>query len=130
MCDGNATVADPGITVCSETEGGSIRVRCSFSSAGLFNLFFCKDGCKKQDVLIETDRFRAQRGRYRIEYEGKGEFSVTIANLTRSDSGLFRCGVNVLSALNPCQAVELRVTEGEHVFLSVCIYLCIGIFSI
>ncbi|XP_041802235.1 polymeric immunoglobulin receptor-like [Chelmon rostratus] len=111
MCDGNLTLASPGITVCAEPEGGSIRVRCSLSSADLFDLFFCKDGCKKRDVLIETSGFRAQRGRYRIEYERNGVFHVTIANLTRSDSGLFRCGVNVPSSPNPCQAVEIRVSE-------------------
>ncbi|XP_070825004.1 polymeric immunoglobulin receptor-like isoform X2 [Chaetodon trifascialis] len=111
MCDANMTVDGPGMTVCTEAEGGSVRIRCSLSSAELFSLFFCKDGCKKRDVLIETSGFRAQRGRYRIEYERNGVFHVTIANLTKSDSGLFRCGVNVPSSPNPCQALEIRVTD-------------------
>lgn len=107
------TLTNPGITTCVEPEGGSIRIRCSFSSAGLFNLFFCKDECKKQDVLIETDGFKGQRGRYRIEYERDGVFYATIANLTMSDSGVYMCGVDVRSSLNPCLVVNISVTDGE-----------------
>ncbi|XP_076597459.1 polymeric immunoglobulin receptor-like [Chaetodon auriga] len=111
LCEANATLDSPGVTVCTEAEGGSVRIRCSMSSAELFSLFFCKDECKKPDVLIETSGFSAQRGRYRIDYERNGVFHVTIANLTKADSGLFRCGVNMPSSPNPCQALEIRVTD-------------------
>ena len=116
MCDGNTTVRDPVISVCFGTEGGSITVRCSAPLAGLFNLFFCRDACKKQDVLIESSEFSAQRGRYRIDYVKNGVFDVTIADLSKSDSGLYSCGVNVTSAPNPCQTVKISVERGEFLF--------------
>ncbi|KAM4564073.1 polymeric immunoglobulin receptor-like [Odontesthes bonariensis] len=112
MCDGALTA--PAATVCSEAEGGTMRVTCSFPSADLFNLFFCKDGCKKRDVLLEASGFTAQRGRFRMEYEKRGVFHVTISNLTASDSGLYSCGVDVTSAPNPCKTVEIRVTNASQ----------------
>ncbi|XP_072223029.1 polymeric immunoglobulin receptor-like isoform X2 [Leuresthes tenuis] len=115
MCDGGPAPAAPAATVCSEAEGGTMRVTCSFSSADLFNLFFCKDGCKKREVLVEASGFTAQRGRFRIEYEKKGVFHVTISNLTTSDSGLYSCGVDVTSAPNPCKTVEIRVTSASQI---------------
>ncbi|XP_042263874.1 polymeric immunoglobulin receptor-like isoform X2 [Thunnus maccoyii] len=114
MCDGNTTLRDPVISVCTGTEGGSITVRCSSPSAGLFNLFFCRDACKKQDVLIESSKFSAQRDRYRIDYEKNGVFDVTIADLSKSDSGLYSCGVNVTSAPNPCQTVKISVIDADQ----------------
>ncbi|XP_047463119.1 polymeric immunoglobulin receptor-like [Mugil cephalus] len=111
MCEVNSTHIDPGVTVCGETEGGSIRITCSLPSAELFSLFLCKDGCKKQDVLVETSGAQAQRDRYRIKYVKNGVFHVTIANLTKADSALYSCGVNLLSAPNPCQSVHIKVTD-------------------
>ncbi|XP_070696240.1 polymeric immunoglobulin receptor-like [Pempheris klunzingeri] len=111
MCD---VRTDPGVTVCAEPEGGSVRVRCSFPSAEFFTLFFCKDQCKRQDVLIQTDELQGQSGRYGIEHGRVGVFYVTIANLTKSDSGVYRCGVDLLSSPNPCLAVELKVTGARE----------------
>ncbi|XP_044206490.1 CMRF35-like molecule 1 [Thunnus albacares] len=119
MCDGNTTLRDPVISFCFGTEGGSITVRCSSPSAGLFNLFFCRDACKKQDVLIESSEFRAQRGRYRIDYVKNGVFDVTIADLSKSDSGLYSCGVNVTSAPNPCQTVKISVERAGQSMIDI-----------
>ncbi|XP_062270922.1 polymeric immunoglobulin receptor-like [Scomber scombrus] len=111
MCDANSTLSS-GVSVCSEAV--SFKVRCSFPSAGLFPLFFCKDSCRKQDVLIETSQSTAERGRYRIDYDKNGVFYVTIATLTKSDSGLYSCGVDRTSASNPCLRFELRVTDANQ----------------
>ncbi|KAM9751514.1 polymeric immunoglobulin receptor-like isoform 2-T2 [Menidia menidia] len=101
----------PEVLVCSEAEGGAIRVTCSFPSADLFSLFFCRGQCRKEDVLVEAGGPSAQRGRFGIQYESRGVFHVTVSNLTASDADLYRCGVDITSAPNPCSAVEIRVTE-------------------
>ncbi|KAM9752584.1 polymeric immunoglobulin receptor-like [Menidia menidia] len=101
----------PEVLVCSEAEGGAIRVTCSFPSADLFSLFFCRGQCRKEDVLVEAGGPSAQKGRFGIQYESRGVFHVTVSNLTASDADLYRCGVDITSAPNPCSAVEIRVTE-------------------
>ncbi|XP_038577704.1 uncharacterized protein LOC119905068 [Micropterus salmoides] len=95
--DGNTGLTNAQIpSVHTGTEGGDIRVRCRFSSPGV-RKFFCKRECKPEDILIETTGVRDQRGRYSITYEG-GYFIdnvfVSITQLTKSDSGLYSCGLD------------------------------------
>ncbi|XP_045913604.1 uncharacterized protein LOC123975860 [Micropterus dolomieu] len=95
--DGNTGLTNAQIpSVYTGTEGGDITVRCPFSSPGV-RKFFCKRKCKPEDILIETTGVRDQRGRYSIRYEG-GFFLdnvfVSITQLTKSDSGLYRCGLD------------------------------------
>ncbi|KAI3357829.1 hypothetical protein L3Q82_016226 [Scortum barcoo] len=74
------------------TEGGNITVGCSFNFSGKKRIF-CKNDCEEKDILVETEKDRAQNGRYSIEYkEGSYPLSptllyVSITNLTKSDSG-------------------------------------------
>ncbi|XP_045912567.1 uncharacterized protein LOC123975285 [Micropterus dolomieu] len=96
--DGNTGLTNAQIpSVHTGTEGGDITVRCSFSSPGS-SMFFCKRECKPEDILIHTTGVRDQRGRYSITYEGgyslysKYVF-VSIIQLTKSDSGRYRCGL-------------------------------------
>ncbi|KAM9751155.1 polymeric immunoglobulin receptor-like isoform 1-T1 [Menidia menidia] len=117
----------PEVLVCSEAEGGAIRVTCSFPSADLFSLFFCRGQCRKEDVLVEAGGPSAQRGRFGIQYESRGVFHVTVSNLTASDADLYRCGVDITSAPNPCSAVEIRVTEGLSDRLMV---VCIAVLGV
>ncbi|MEQ2233662.1 hypothetical protein ILYODFUR_024070 [Ilyodon furcidens] len=74
--------------------GGSLTVACSFKSSGRKRLF-CRGGCGTDEVLIQTDGVRAERGRYRIEYDAgptsEGVLLVTITQLTQSDSGRYQC---------------------------------------
>ncbi|XP_038577703.1 uncharacterized protein LOC119905066 [Micropterus salmoides] len=56
-------------------------------------MFFCKRECKPEDILIKTTGVRDQRGRYSITYEGGENVVVSITQLTKSDSGLYRCGL-------------------------------------
>ncbi|XP_039676019.1 polymeric immunoglobulin receptor-like isoform X2 [Perca fluviatilis] len=85
------------ISVYKRTEGQDMSIYCTFSSSGNIR-FFCKNECKeKGDLLIETTNVTAQIGRYRIEYETvepKAYVSVSISQLTKSDSGRYRCGLN------------------------------------
>ncbi|XP_038577619.1 uncharacterized protein LOC119905016 isoform X2 [Micropterus salmoides] len=56
-------------------------------------MFFCKRECKREDILIHTTGVRDQRGRYSITYDRAGNVFVSITQLTKSDSGLYRCGL-------------------------------------
>ncbi|XP_018559398.1 polymeric immunoglobulin receptor [Lates calcarifer] len=91
LCGGNS-----GINIYTGPEGGSGTINCYLTLSGN-RKFFCKNECKGEDVLIKTDDVRANRGRYSIEYKGessgRGIVSVTIRNLTQSDSGRYRCGL-------------------------------------
>ncbi|XP_049438140.1 polymeric immunoglobulin receptor-like isoform X1 [Epinephelus fuscoguttatus] len=78
----------------TKTEGEEVTQGCGNSAYRSWK-FFCKDECKKQDdVLIETDGNRTQSGRYSIEYtEGSPyELRVTISQVTKLDTGRYRCG--------------------------------------
>ncbi|XP_031169049.1 uncharacterized protein LOC116059917 [Sander lucioperca] len=101
--DGNSGLTEAQIFVYTETEGEDIRVICPFPSSGNTKVF-CKNGCKeKGDHLIETSNDTAQSGRYRIKYEelrSRAKVSVSISQLTRSDSGLYSCGLNGSTMLN------------------------------
>ncbi|XP_038577602.1 CD166 antigen homolog isoform X4 [Micropterus salmoides] len=91
--DGNTGLTNAQITsVFTGTEGGDITVRCSFSSPGS-STFFCKRECKREDILIHTTGVRDQRGRYSIINERGGNVFVSITQLTKSDSGLYKCGL-------------------------------------
>ncbi|XP_038577610.1 uncharacterized protein LOC119905013 isoform X3 [Micropterus salmoides] len=95
--DGNTGLTNAQIpSVYTGTEGGDITVTCPFSSRGV-RKFFCKRKCKPEDILIETTGVRDQRGRYNITYE-RGFFLdnvfVSITQLTKSDSGLYSCGLD------------------------------------
>ncbi|XP_018516966.1 uncharacterized protein LOC108873276 isoform X1 [Lates calcarifer] len=56
---------------------------------------FCKNKCEPGNILIETTEDTAQRGRYSIRYKETNValLSVTFTNLTKSDSGLYSCGL-------------------------------------
>ncbi|XP_033981436.1 polymeric immunoglobulin receptor-like isoform X2 [Trematomus bernacchii] len=88
--DGNTGLVSAHLSVYSGIEGEDVRVKCSIPSFGIRKIF-CKEPCDKEDILIETPGATAQRGRYSIDYKN-GVFSVTITQLTKSDSGRYRCG--------------------------------------
>ncbi|CAG6021999.1 unnamed protein product [Menidia menidia] len=74
--------------------GSSLTVGCTFKVSG--NKKFCRGGCFDEgEILVQTDGVRAEKGRYRIGYvDGRfagGVLYVSIAQLTQSDSGRYRC---------------------------------------
>ncbi|CAK6980114.1 uncharacterized protein LOC121896026 isoform X1 [Scomber scombrus] len=77
-------------------EGGSGSLHCYLTSSGNTK-FFCKGECKEENILIKTDGVTAQSGRYSIEYKdkssGRRTVTVTIKQLTKSDSGRYRYGL-------------------------------------
>ena len=81
-------------------------------------MFFCKKPCEEGNILIETTEFRAQRGRYSIEFnEGKlGKdhiVYVTITGLKKSDSGWYRCGIERVLFRDSHQDFQIIVQEGD-----------------
>uniref|UniRef100_UPI003AAFA81F uncharacterized protein n=1 Tax=Centroberyx gerrardi TaxID=166262 RepID=UPI003AAFA81F len=98
------------ISVHEATEGENITVACSFTLAGNNKKFFCKGECKNENILIETDRDKDQNGRYSIEDRRTGLFFVTITQLTKSDSGRYRCGVDRL-LIHSSKEIDIKVTD-------------------
>ncbi|XP_071314922.1 polymeric immunoglobulin receptor-like [Trachinotus anak] len=76
--------------------GGHVTVECSFASSGTVK-FFCKGECGGKGVLIGTDGYAAQRGRYSIRYSTRSLF-VSITQLTKSDSGRYRCSLGTYTS--------------------------------
>uniref|UniRef100_A0A3B4XDR5 Immunoglobulin V-set domain-containing protein n=1 Tax=Seriola lalandi dorsalis TaxID=1841481 RepID=A0A3B4XDR5_SERLL len=69
----------------------------------------------KNYILIETTNNRARSGRYKMEYkEGSlngGDLFVTIKQLTKSDSGRYRCRLG--TSLSSYDDLEIIVTDGD-----------------
>ncbi|KAI4824452.1 hypothetical protein KUCAC02_012963 [Chaenocephalus aceratus] len=97
--DGSTGLVSAQVSVYSGIEGEDVRVECSFPSYRT-RKFFCKEPCDNEDVLIETTGASAQSGRYSIDDKDGGLF-VTITQLTKSDSGRYRCaaGTSLTQAL-------------------------------
>uniref|UniRef100_A0A4W6FD87 Immunoglobulin domain-containing protein n=1 Tax=Lates calcarifer TaxID=8187 RepID=A0A4W6FD87_LATCA len=109
LCEGDVLYGER--KVYSSAEGGNVTIRCSLSANTQNRKFLCREECKK--TLIETTTVGAKSGRYSIEYESSSFFNVTIAELNKSDSGLYRCGVASQVSKNTCQGFEISVTSGE-----------------
>ncbi|XP_047231233.1 polymeric immunoglobulin receptor-like isoform X2 [Girardinichthys multiradiatus] len=94
--------------------GSSLTVICSFGSSGRTKSF-CRGGCREEEVLVQTDGDRAQRGRYSIEYDA-GPASgavllVTVTHLTQSDSGRYRCRMDKTLLADLFRDFSITVTE-------------------
>ncbi|XP_030278171.1 hepatitis A virus cellular receptor 1 homolog [Sparus aurata] len=104
---------DVGISILTGKEGGTITYECTVFVSGSRKIF-CRKKCGKKDILVQTTGDRAQRGRYSIKSKKATIVSpsvmyVSIANLTKSDSGLYRCRVD--NHLFPDEEFEIRVED-------------------
>uniref|UniRef100_UPI0037E923C6 uncharacterized protein isoform X2 n=1 Tax=Semicossyphus pulcher TaxID=241346 RepID=UPI0037E923C6 len=110
--EGNAAL-DTDIGVRTGTEGGNIKVECSFAFSGRRKIF-CRDDCKDRNILVETSGVSARRGRYSIEYDG-GTFSsviyVSIRDLRKSDSGRYSCHLGRNWSPDSSETFELSVKD-------------------
>ncbi|KAM8753723.1 uncharacterized protein AB9X84_010790 [Acanthopagrus schlegelii] len=103
------------------TEGSSITVTCPFSLFGRTK-FLCRDGCKEEDVLVQTRGDRAQSGRYGILYkEGSSLVSssvvlVIITQLNKSDQGRYRCGLERALLPDSYWEFDIKVTDAPKTF--------------
>ncbi|XP_036959313.1 uncharacterized protein LOC119022476 isoform X2 [Acanthopagrus latus] len=87
--------------VRTDIEGENITFGCS-GTVYKKQKFLCKDECKtKEDIIIETNGNRTQRGRYSVEYREGSTFGlyVNITNVSKSDTGWYKCGYG--RALSP-----------------------------
>ncbi|XP_051281616.1 polymeric immunoglobulin receptor-like isoform X3 [Dicentrarchus labrax] len=111
LLDGN-----PPVRTLYPRPGGSITVACFFTVSES-RKYFCKDDCKEEDILVETTGFRGQKGRYKIRYikgfSTGGFVFVRITQLTQSDSGQYRCGLDRPSSQDPYQEFRIIVTDGS-----------------
>ncbi|XP_074500909.1 uncharacterized protein LOC141773121 [Sebastes fasciatus] len=93
--------------------GENIMVACYFTSFES-RKYFCKEDCREKD-LVETSGSRGQTGRYSIRYvEGTpsgGFVYVGITQLTKSDSGRYRCGLDTTFFRDPYLEFEIIVTD-------------------
>ncbi|XP_042265595.1 uncharacterized protein LOC121896033 [Thunnus maccoyii] len=111
--DGNTGLVNA-INLFAGAEGGSGSIICHLTSSGSTKLF-CKGECKEEDILIETDGVTAQSGRHSIRYEdgssGRRSVTVTITQLTKSDSGRYRCGLEGSSVPDSYTDFDVTVTD-------------------
>ncbi|XP_033987552.1 uncharacterized protein LOC117483359 isoform X4 [Trematomus bernacchii] len=107
--DGNTGLVSAQLSVYSGIEGENVTVQCSLSWYET-RMFFCKEPCEQEDILIETTDATAQRGRYSIDYKD-GVFFVTITQLTKSDSGRYRCGADTSLTRTSYKYIEIIVVD-------------------
>ncbi|CAI5659912.1 unnamed protein product [Oreochromis niloticus] len=78
----------------TKTEGENMTLGCS-NTVYRQRKFFCKNQCKSEgEILIDTTNNKSESGRYSIEYRPGSTFGLymTITQLTKSDTGRYRCG--------------------------------------
>ncbi|XP_024662205.2 polymeric immunoglobulin receptor [Maylandia zebra] len=78
----------------TEMKGENITLVCSINAYGQRTLF-CKNECKNEgEILIDTTNNKSVSGRYSIEHRPGSMYPLyaTITQLTKSDTGLYRCG--------------------------------------
>ncbi|XP_033981431.1 polymeric immunoglobulin receptor-like isoform X4 [Trematomus bernacchii] len=111
--DGSTGLVSAQLSVYSGIEGENVRFKCSISSYR-GRKFFCKEPCEQEDILIETTGAPVQSGRYRIDYKD-GVFFVTITQLTKSDSGKYRCGAGPSLTRASYKDIEIIVVDAKLV---------------
>ncbi|XP_034722018.1 uncharacterized protein LOC117941021 [Etheostoma cragini] len=116
VVDALLTGSPPEGTTFNKTSGDNIVVACVFSFSGR-RTYFCKDQCEDKNLLVETTRPSTQRDRYGIEYvrgsPSGGNVYVSISQLTRSDSGLYKCGLDTHLSLDHYHEFRIVVADGE-----------------
>ncbi|XP_039679244.1 uncharacterized protein LOC120573524 [Perca fluviatilis] len=124
----------PEETTFHKTTGDNLIVACYFSSFPLFERkkYFCKEECGDKGILVQTTAYTEQRDRYSIRnvqgFPSKGFLYVNISQLTKSDSGLYRCGLNTSSSSDPYRKFRIVVTGGE--FHGVLLYVAMSVLIV
>nr|XP_029131631.1 polymeric immunoglobulin receptor-like isoform X2 [Labrus bergylta] len=91
--------------------GENVEVGCS-TSQETTRKFFCREECRQEDIIIQTSGVSAQEDRFSIEWKRRqqtrsGDVSVKISQLTKSDSGRYRCGLG--SSLSPASYTDIEI---------------------
>ncbi|XP_044206865.1 hepatitis A virus cellular receptor 1 homolog isoform X1 [Thunnus albacares] len=113
--DGNIGLINAEIHSFTGTEGQNITVECPFTRTG-DRKYFCtvlyEDEC--EEYILKMNNNRAQRGRYIMEYKNTRAGSrlyVTITQLTKSDSGHYRCGLDIPFWFDPYMEFQIIVKD-------------------
>ncbi|XP_019204993.1 uncharacterized protein LOC109196136 [Oreochromis niloticus] len=108
LLDGNDDPAQ--LKHFNKETGSSLTVACSFKQAG-YRKMFCRGGCRGHNILVDTNDVKAQRDRYNIGYVSEsGVLCVSITQLTKSDSGRYRC-LLIGSSSSSSREFEVTVTD-------------------
>lgn len=101
--------------VRTNTEGENVVMGC-FNTVYGRQKFFCRGECDDEgDVLIETERNTSQNGRYIIEYNKawSHRLYVTIKQVTKSDTGRYKCGYGRASFPDSFSSFTIRVVDAN-----------------
>lgn len=102
------------IIVYTQTEGAALTVQCSVNFVG-GRKFFCREPCEQERILIGPSVSRAPTGTFSFGFTGSqtgGAVSVTFRQLSKADSGLYRCG-SYGGGRDSYQQIEVIVVDGE-----------------
>ncbi|KAE8292802.1 hypothetical protein D5F01_LYC07895 [Larimichthys crocea] len=113
ILSGNTGLITEGITVITGKEGGNITHGCKFYSIASRRALY-----KENNILIETQKNKAWRDRYSIEYKPATITSVlyvSITNLIKSDSGKYRCALKRDYLPDSDKEFELRVEDAPNI---------------
>ncbi|XP_057187453.1 uncharacterized protein LOC130552839 [Triplophysa rosa] len=93
--------------------GGNVTIHCLHILAHGNIKYFCRETCDGKNTLIISERGRnpTHRDRYSLYDEGS-DFTVTITDLSSSDSGSYICAVHRLF-IDTYGYVKLHVTEAS-----------------
>ncbi|KAM4604420.1 uncharacterized protein ACJ7VT_018939 isoform 2-T2 [Polymixia lowei] len=109
--------------------GRSINITCSHGNAYSNAKYFCKDPCYNKDVLIHSGgKKNFSKGRYNIVDKGN-TFYVTIAELKKTDTGKYWCGIDRVGA-DTYNEVDLRVVDDHMVFIGAGIGIAVLVLAI
>uniref|UniRef100_A0A674BQ96 Immunoglobulin domain-containing protein n=1 Tax=Salmo trutta TaxID=8032 RepID=A0A674BQ96_SALTR len=109
-------VVESVITKATGVVGGEVTIQCSYADKWFVksnDKYFCRKKCDSyNDILVQTQKNKnyIEKGRYTIHDKRNGDFTVTIKNLMKSDSGTYWCGVD-RSIKVSYQEVRLTVTD-------------------
>ncbi|XP_031167210.1 polymeric immunoglobulin receptor-like isoform X2 [Sander lucioperca] len=118
----------PEVKTFYKTTGDNIIVSCFFSVSGS-RMYFCREECEDKDILVQTTNVSVQSDRYSVRYVGGfvsgGYLYVKISQLTRADSGLYRCGLNTSFSPDPYQEFRIVITDGVLLYLVVILLIIV-----
>ncbi|XP_041654531.1 uncharacterized protein LOC121517082 [Cheilinus undulatus] len=115
--EGEACLGESGVITRTVPEGEDVTFRCFFDDPDERKVF-CRGLCREEDILVETTGFKAQRGRYRMDYNDHGPgrpsvltLLVSIHKLTKDDSGTYKCVFRDGRMEHQVQVFELTVKD-------------------
>ncbi|XP_071202662.1 location of vulva defective 1-like [Salvelinus alpinus] len=116
FCFTSLCVVESVITKVTGVVGGQVTIQCSYADTWFvksIDKYFCRKKCDSyNDILVQTQNNKnyIERGRYAIHDNRYGDFTVTIKNLMKTDSGTYWCGVERYGP-DTYQEVHLTVTD-------------------